>query len=62
MWAFSLYRKVKEKTLTDKQLEDLATKGHTKVLSGFKKKDGDTFSARLVLEKGQKYARFSFKD
>lgn len=60
--GLSLYRKVKEKTLTDKQLEDLATKGHTKVLSGFKKKDGDTFSARLVLEKGQKYARFSFKD
>lgn len=60
--GLSLYRKVKEKTLTDKQLEDLATKGHTKVIAGFKKKDGDTFSARLVLDKGERYAKFSFKD
>ena len=60
--GLSLYRKVKEKTLTDRQLEDLATKGHTKVISGFKKKDGETFAARLVLDEGQKYARFSFKD
>ena len=60
--GLALYRKVKEKTLTEKQLEELATKGHTKVISGFKKKDGDTFSARLVLSEGEKFARFSFKD
>lgn len=60
--GLALYRQVKGKTLTDRQLEDLAVKGYTNILSRFTSKDGKRFAARLVLEEGQKYASFSFKD
>jgi len=39
------------KKLTDKQIDAILTGGHTEVIKGFKKKDGGTFDAALMLDK-----------
>lgn len=47
---FSIWREQYGKKLTDSQIEELFTKRRTKVIKGFKKKDGSgTYDARLVL-------------
>lgn len=47
---FSIWRNVCNKTLTDKQLVDLVTKGKTESIKGFKSKAGKSFSASLKLK------------
>lgn len=47
---FSIWKEQYGKKLTDTQIEELLTKRRTKVIKGFKKKDGSgTYDARLVL-------------
>jgi DNA topoisomerase-3 len=47
---FSIWKEQYGKKLTDSQIEELLTKRRTKVIKGFKKKDGSgTYDARLVL-------------
>ncbi len=48
--TFTIWREQRGKTLSDGQIKDLVEKGQTKVIKGFKKKDGtDTYDARLVI-------------
>ncbi|MBX9720624.1 MAG: topoisomerase C-terminal repeat-containing protein, partial [Candidatus Obscuribacterales bacterium] len=47
---FSVWREQYGKKITDSQLKELIEKGRTKVIKGFKKKDGSgSYDARLVL-------------
>jgi DNA topoisomerase-3 len=47
---FSIWREQYGKKLTDTQIEELVAKRRTKVIKGFKKKDGSgTYDARLIL-------------
>ncbi|MBX9666551.1 MAG: DNA topoisomerase 3 [Candidatus Obscuribacterales bacterium] len=47
---FSVWRQCYGKTLTDGQIEELLKKGKTKVIKGFKKKDGSgSYDARLFI-------------
>ena len=47
---FTIWREQYGKKLTETQIEELVTKRRTKVIKGFKKKDGSgTYDARLVL-------------
>lgn len=48
--TFGVWREVHGKKLTDNQMRELVQKRRTKVIKGFKKKDGTgTYDARLVL-------------
>lgn len=47
---FSVWREQCGKKLSDSQIQELVIKGKTKVIKGFRKKDGsETFEARLIL-------------
>jgi DNA topoisomerase-3 len=49
--TFSVWRETYGKKLTDNQMKELIEKRRTKVIKGFKKKDGSgTYDARLVLD------------
>ena len=49
--GFKLYRKTAGKQLTDTEMKQLLTKGKTKkAVAGLKKKNGDTFSAILLMD------------
>lgn len=50
---FNIPKTLLEKTLTDKQMNDLLLKGRTSVIKGFKSKKGTKFDATLVLQHGQ---------
>ncbi|MBU6450744.1 MAG: DNA topoisomerase 3 [Cyanobacteria bacterium REEB67] len=48
--TFTIWREQRGKELTDTQIKDLVTKGRTKEIKGFKKKDGSgTYDAVLVV-------------
>lgn len=47
--TFNIWREQHGKELTDTQIKELFQKKKTKVITGFKKKDGGTFDAKLVL-------------
>ncbi|HMX46062.1 MAG TPA: DNA topoisomerase 3 [Candidatus Obscuribacter sp.] len=48
--AFNIWREQRGKSLTDAQIKELVEKRSTKVIKGFKKKDGSgTYDARLVI-------------
>ncbi len=48
--TFTIWREQRGKTLTDGQINDLIEKGQTKLIKGFKKKDGSgTYDAKLVI-------------
>ena len=47
---FSIWKEIAGKTLTEKQIKDLLTKGKTGVIKGFKSKAGKPFEAILKLE------------
>lgn len=47
---FKLFRTIAGKKLTDGQLKQLAEGGETLEISGFKRRDGNSFSAKLRLE------------
>ena len=47
--GFSVWRVVAGKRLTDEQLQQLAEKGRTGQISGFKNKEGKQFSAALII-------------
>lgn len=53
-----IWKKIAGKTLAASQIEDLIKTGKTKVIKGFKPKDGKSFDAKLKLEKDDK-GRFS---
>ena len=47
--SFTLFRNKGGKVLTDKQIIELATKGRTPLVKGFKSREGKSFDAALVL-------------
>jgi len=47
--TFTIWREQRGKELTDSQIKELIEKGQTKVIKGFKKKDGTSYDARLVV-------------
>lgn len=53
------YRKWASKTLGKTAIKALITKGKTNSLKGFKKKNGDTFEAKLKLENNKLSFDFS---
>lgn len=48
--ALPVFRQIAGRTLTDTEMTDLLTSGKTKVLSGFKSKQGKPFSASVTLD------------
>jgi DNA topoisomerase-3 len=59
---FSVWREQYGKKLTDSQIKELVEKGRTKVIKGFKKKDGSgTYDARLIVNEEFKI-RLDFSD
>ncbi len=50
---FTIWNTIAGRTITDKEKEQLLTKGKTGVLNGFSKKDGTKFSAALTVEDGK---------
>ena len=52
--GFVLFREVAGKRLTDKQIEELITKGKTATIKGFKSKAGKSFDAALILDNSHK--------
>jgi DNA topoisomerase-3 len=49
--GFVIFKNICEKTLSDKQITELLTKGKTSVIKGFKSKAGKSFDAALKLDK-----------
>jgi len=47
--ALSVFRQIAGKTLSEEEVKDLLTKGRTPTLKGFKSKQGNPFSASVVL-------------
>lgn len=47
---FVIWKKIAGKTITKQNAIDLLTKGQTKKITGFKSKQGKTFSAKLILD------------
>jgi DNA topoisomerase III len=48
--TFTIWKEQRGKSLSDGQIKDLIEKGQTKVIKGFKKKDGSgTYDARLIV-------------
>lgn len=54
--AFTIWKVVAKKKLTEKQVAVLLTRGHTDKLKGFKSKAGKSFAARLKLDEAFKVA------
>ena len=50
---FIMWTKICEKVLTESQVAKLIAGDHTDVIKGFKKKDGSTFDASLVIKDGK---------
>ncbi|MEQ5736350.1 DNA topoisomerase 3 [Providencia alcalifaciens] len=48
--GFVIWKEIAKKTLTDKQIETLISKGKTSTIKGFKKKSGETFDCCLSLD------------
>ncbi len=57
--GFTLFRVVAGKRLSDKQLEELITKGKCATVKGFKNRAGDSFDAMLSLDEEHK-VKFQF--
>jgi DNA topoisomerase III len=57
--TFTIWKEVAGKELSEEQIKELFTKKKTKVIKGFKKKDGGTFDASLVIN-DQFKVRFEF--
>ena len=57
---FVIWKKVAQKTLTEKNIIDLLEKQKTPVIKGFKSKAGKTFDAQLILKEDFK-VEFNFK-
>ena len=49
-----VFRSISEKTLSDKQVVDLLTKGKSGIIKGFKSKSGKTFDAALKFDENYK--------
>lgn len=58
--GFILWKTVGEKTLSDKVIEALLTKGKTGKISGFKNKSGKEFSSELLIDYENKKVIYSF--
>lgn len=58
---FGISNVVANKRISEKIVMGLLENGVTSVLSGFKNKEGKTFSARLILDEVDKKIKFSFK-
>lgn len=58
--GFKLWKSISSKNLTDKQIEDLLTKGITQEIKGFISKAGKTFDAKLKLDMEAKHVKFDF--
>ena len=58
---FGISNVIANKKISEKIVMSLLENGVTSVLSGFKNKEGKTFSARLILDKVDKKIKFSFK-
>lgn len=56
---FILWKEIAGKTLTDKQVATLMTKGETGVLKGFKSRSGKKFDCKLVIRDGK--VEFAFE-
>ena len=53
--TFTIWREQRGKELTDTQIKDLIAKGRTKIIKGFKKKDGSgTYDAALIVNEAFK--------
>lgn len=59
---FSVFKNVAGVELTDKNVSDLLAGKQTEVISGFKKKDGGTFSASLILNTENKISWAPFEN
>lgn len=59
--GFAAWRKISGKRLSDTQMKQLYEEGRTETLSGFKSKDGKSFSAALYLERDKLSFRFPDK-
>ena len=59
---FSIFKTIAGVSLTDKNVADLLAGRTTDVISGFKKKDGGTFSAALVLNEEHKVSWAPFEN
>lgn len=51
--SFSVWKEISGKKITKNHVLTLLTKGKTSKISGFKKKNGETYSAYLVLQEGK---------
>jgi DNA topoisomerase-3 len=49
-----VFRSISEKTLSDKQINDLLTTGKTSIIKGFKSKSGKIFDAALKFDENFK--------
>lgn len=58
--SFVIWKEVASKTISEKQAIELLGKGKTKLIKGFKSKEGKEFSAYLVLDKDYKVS-FEFE-
>lgn len=58
--GFILWRNVAGKDLSDVNLVDLIVKGKTKVIKGFKSKQGKDFNARILFDKATMKTSFEF--
>jgi len=56
-----IFRTISEKTLSDKQITDLLTKGKTGIIKNFKSKNGKSFDAALKFDENFKTV-FDFSD
>ena len=45
-----VFRQKANRTLSDEEIKDLLTEGHTKLLSGFKSKQGKSFDATIAFD------------
>ena len=58
--GLKVFRKICDVSLTESQLTQLLQSGKTRQISGFKKKNGETFSASLRIDPKNKIVKFDF--
>lgn len=58
--GFKIWRTIGQKNLTDNQMELLMNAGKTRLIKGFKSKEGKPFDAMLVIDKQAKRVKYEF--
>lgn len=58
--GFKLWKTIASKTLTDKQIHVLIENGHTDEIKGFTSKSGNSFNAKLKIDRKNKQVKFEF--